>query len=413
MFWTENPTVKAGPHHIRRIFLCLSLILAWPAFLQAEDSSSSLEAWLVTYGPGEIYWQRFGHNAIWIRDRDLGLNHVFNFGFFDFEQEAFFRRFLQGKLLYFSAAQPAEREFSFYIDENRSIRAQRLNLSADQSLRLAEYLLSEVQPENRDYLYDYYTNNCSTRIRDALDLALDGRLAEEYGSIRADQSWRDHTRRLTANDFWFYLGLEIGLGPGVDPAISRWDEFFIPSELAEAVAKTTLSSDDGVAALVLEDVMLFESSQEAPPASTAHWWPRYLIMSVLLVAVAWISCRLLPAVTPLRLARVWLSLAGLVGVALVFFWFFTDHRVARLNINLLVFNPLWWFLAAWNRERNAGGLLLVFSALAMLTPLLPSTQYNLDVLAAFLPLNIASGLVLIRRPPRQADQPDAPEAGDR
>jgi hypothetical protein len=89
--------------------------------------AAGTEVWLVTYGPGEIYWQRFGHNAIWIRDPALGLDHVFNFGFFDFAQEDFFLRFLQGRMLYFSAAQPARDEFAAYIDENRSIRAQRLD----------------------------------------------------------------------------------------------------------------------------------------------------------------------------------------------------------------------------------------------------------------------------------------------
>jgi hypothetical protein len=412
MYWTELPVAEACLRHTRQIFLCLSLILAWPASLQAEAPTSSTEVWLVTYGPGEIYWQRFGHNAIWIRDQGLGLNHVFNFGFFDFEQEAFFRRFLQGKLLYFSAAQPAEREFSQYIDENRSIRAQRLNLSADQSLRLAEYLVTEVQPENRDYLYDYYTNNCSTRIRDALDLALDGKLAEEYQAASAKLSWRDHTRRLTVSDFWLYLGLETGLGPGVDREINRWEEFFIPSELASAVEKISVSLNGVNQPLVLDDVMLYESSQESPPAAVGQWWPRYLLVSVSILFGCWLACLLLPALTPLRLVRAWLILAGLVGAALVFFWFFTDHRVARFNLNVLVFNPLWCFLAVWKRKRTAGATLLTLSTLALLSPILLPVQYNLDVLAAVLPLNIASGLVLFRHPSRQAGQPGAPEAVD-
>ena len=100
-----------------RCSLVLLLVLmasTWPLQAQntPEQKARSTQIWLVTYGPGEIYWQSFGHNAIWIRDPELGLDHVFNFGFFDFDQDNFFRRFLQGKMLYFSAAQPAEREFS-------------------------------------------------------------------------------------------------------------------------------------------------------------------------------------------------------------------------------------------------------------------------------------------------------------
>lgn len=406
----ETPVTKVVTHSLSRIFLCLAISLAWPAWAQDDKGYAPMEVWLVTYGPGEISWQRFGHNAIWIRDQELELNHVFNFGFFDFRQKAFFQRFLLGKLLYFSAAQPAEREFSLYIDENRSIRAQRLNLSADQSLQLAEYLLSEVQPQNRDYLYDYYTNNCSTRVRDALDLALDGALSTKSQPVPATQTWRDHTRRLTIGDFWLYLGLELGLGSEVDKAISHWDEFFIPSELAVAIAGASVPGPEGDEPLVLEDVMLFESSMDAPPVQTDRWWPRYLLMGLAVLAVAWLAGRMWPLLTAMRLVRLWLLLGGMTGAALVFFWFFTDHQVAKLNLNLLVFNPAWLFFAAWKRHQYAAVALLLISLVALLMVWLPPAQYNLDVLAAFLPLNIASGLVLFRHPSRPANPPGVPAA---
>ena len=101
MYWTENPVAMAAARRLCQIIFCLSLTLAWPALLQAEETPAPMEVWLVTYGPGEISWQRFGHNAIWIRDQELGLNHVFNFGFFDFEQESFFPAFPAGKTVVF------------------------------------------------------------------------------------------------------------------------------------------------------------------------------------------------------------------------------------------------------------------------------------------------------------------------
>ncbi|MGD2129968.1 MAG: hypothetical protein PVJ17_11735, partial [Lysobacterales bacterium] len=100
------------------LILVMSLALPLAAAAQTGEpqaEGSTPEVWLVTYGPGQIYWQRFGHNAIWIRDPELGLDHTFNFGFFDFGQEDFFLRFLQGRMLYFSAAQPAREEFASYI----------------------------------------------------------------------------------------------------------------------------------------------------------------------------------------------------------------------------------------------------------------------------------------------------------
>ena len=406
------------PEISRGGLLKLMLVLVFvcwvsPLYATAEQPPSESETWLVTYGPGEIYWQRFGHNAIWIRDAGLGLDHVFNFGFFDFEQEDFFLRFLQGRMLYFSAARPAREEFAAYINENRSIRAQRLDLSANQQLRLIEYLLAEVRPENRDYLYDYYLNNCSTRVRDAIDLAMDGQLEEEFGPVTASQNWRDHTRRLTSGDFWLYLGLETGLGSPVDREVSRWDEMFIPAELADAVASVRYSGGGLSRPLVLEDVLLYESSLEPPPQYPRTWWPRYLLASLGAVLAIWLLCRFAPPIVSQVLARSWLVFSGLAGFVLLFLWFGTDHSVARVNLNLLVFCPAWIFLAFWKGRGKMSVLLIAgVSLLALLMTALPPHQYNQDVLAAFLPLNLAAALGLFRNRRSSAARPGVPASVD-
>ncbi|MBT8064625.1 MAG: DUF4105 domain-containing protein [Gammaproteobacteria bacterium] len=380
------------------LFLLLLLLSPFASsFADETRPAGGPEIWLLTYGPGDIYWQRFGHNALWVRDPGRGLDHAFNFGFFDFEQEDFFLRFLQGRMLYFSAARPAQKEFAAYIDENRGIRAQKLNLTGEQAHRLAAYLVDDVRPENRDYLYDYYRNNCSTRVRDAIDLALDGALNRATADVAAGQSWRDHTRRLTETDFWLYLGLEIVLGAHVDRPGSRWGEMFIPSELADVAAGFALERGGRQEPLVVEDVVLHAATSPLPPASPSAWWPRYLLASLALLAASWAVCRrLAPRLGP-SLARGWLILAGLAGFALLFFWFGTDHAVAANNLNLQVINPLWLVLGLQRgRERAGLWIVLFFSALSLLMPLLPPWQYTLDVLAAFLPLNLAAAWVLYR-----------------
>jgi hypothetical protein len=384
-----------------------------PALASDRLQIDETEIWLVTYGPGEIYWQRFGHNAIWIRDPGLGLDHVFNFGFFDFAQQNFFLRFVQGRMLYFSAARPAREEFAGYINEDRSIRAQRLDFSPQQKLRLTEYLLEEIKPENRDYLYDYYANNCSTRVRDVIDQALGGILEAEFQPASAPQTWRDHTRRLTSGDFWFYLGLEIGLGAPVDRAISRWDEMFIPAKLADAVESVEYTGAGMVQPLVLEDVVLYESSFDPPATAPRAWWPRYLLASLGVLFGTWLLCRFSPPGLVPILSRSWLVFSGFFGLALLFLWFGTDHAVAKLNLNLLVFCPLWIFLAFWKgREKIAVQIITGISVLALLMTWLPPGQYNLDVLATFLPLNLAAALGLLRSRIPRADLPGVPASAD-
>ena len=183
------------------ILLMPMLAGARDAELRIPEQGNEPEAWLLTYAPGELYWQRFGHNAIWIRDREMGIDHAFNFGFFDFNQERFLARFIQGRMLYFSAAQPAGQEFAQYRAENRTISALKLNLPPQAFIRLRDHLVNHVQPENREYLYDYYLDNCSTRVRDALDVALNGALSEHTRKMPASQNFRAQTRRLVSMDF--------------------------------------------------------------------------------------------------------------------------------------------------------------------------------------------------------------------
>jgi len=381
------------------VFLLAALFAGLSSPLSAEEGpgpKSGPEVWLVTYGPGEIYWQRFGHNAIWIRDPALGLDHTFNFGFFDFAQEDFFLRFLQGRMLYFSAARPAREEFAAYMDEDRSIRAQKLDLGPAHALELTGYLVNVVQPENRNYLYDYYRNNCATRVRDAIDDALGGALKARFIRVPSAQTWRDHTRRLSIGNFWLYLGLEIVLGAPVDRPITAWDEMFIPETLAAAVLQMGRPDAASPGPLVTEDVTLYETTRPPPPGKPHNWWPRYLLASVaVLVAAAllgWVSGRR----SGRALARTWLAISGLAGLALLYFWFGTDHAVARDNINALVFNPLWLVPAFGRHPRKPVLLALSLIALcAVPSVLLPPHQYNIDVLAAFLPLHAGAVVALL------------------
>lgn len=370
-------------------WLCLPTALASPS-LTLPPLEQPREAWLITMAPGDLYWQRFGHNAIWLREPDRGLDHSFNFGYFDFAQEHFFWRFLQGRMRYQSLAFEAVDDFSIYAAEGRAIRAQRLDLDPEQYARLREHLLWHVRPEHRDYLYDYYRDNCSTRIRDALDLAVSGGLNRRFSLDRAEQGYRDHTRSLTAMTFWYYLGLELLLGGPVDRPISRWEEMFIPAVLADTVAMAT---NDG-RPLVAGEAWLTGASGRASTAPVAVW-PRYLLAGgLLLAALLWLGSRT-PAAAR-RLARSWLFFSGSVGMVLLGLWAFTDHWAAAYNANALLFNPLLVLAARPRLDRFSAALAGLGVALAAAQAFGPSWQYARDVVAFAGPATAAAAVVLWR-----------------
>ena len=402
----SNPLIQSMRAFYRRgrwLFLCIVLLaLPGAGFASVLSNSPAVsandsEAWLVTFGPGEIYWERFGHNAIWLREPAAGLDHTFNFGYFDFEQEDFFLRFLHGRMLYFSVAQSANREFESYRQQNRSIRAQKLNLTSAQFLQLRDYLLNEVKPENRDYRYDYYLNNCSTRIRDALDIAFDGLLSARTEAVPASLNFRDQTRRLTQMQFWYYLGLELGLGYPVDRAVSRWDEMFIPMVVADELAAIPQETGEAARPLVTVDTMLFTATTPSPTATPDIIWYRYLLLGLLLTGLAWLSGKFMPPVWLAGLCQAWILISATIGLLLAALWLFTDHEVTRPNANLLLFNPL-VILALVPMLRRVGAVLLAGgTAIAYVLLLFPVHQYNIDVLVLLTPINLAAASFLLQR----------------
>ena len=145
-----------------------------------DAPGGDLEVSLITYGPGAVYWERFGHDAIRIRDRVSGESADFNYGVFDFEDSAFLWNFARGHMRYMIDIQPSDLYQKDYIKAGRSVVAQRLALSTAQAVSLRAFLLWNLRPENVGYNYDYLTDNCATRVRDALNSALGGALKPPF-----------------------------------------------------------------------------------------------------------------------------------------------------------------------------------------------------------------------------------------
>ena len=145
---------------------------------------------------------------------------------------------------------------------------------------------------------------------------------------------------------------------------------------------------EGGSPLVLADLVLNRSTAPQPGATPGEVWPRYLLASLAVIFAAALVGRLLP---PAALARAWFVLGGVAGLVLLFFWFGTDHAVARLNLNVLVLNPLLFvFVARGRAARYALPVVAMLAALSVAWTGLPPAQYTADVLAALLPLNIAA-----------------------
>ncbi|HET8623182.1 MAG TPA: DUF4105 domain-containing protein [Gemmatimonadales bacterium] len=371
-----------------------------PAIRPSGHPGASLTISLVTMGVGVRVWERFGHNAIMVEDRERGTRTAYNYGLFDLRQENFVLRFIQGRMWYWMQGLDADAMLQSYIRDNRSVWVQELDLTPDERVALRDFLVWNERPENRYYRYDYYRDNCSTRVRDALDRVLGGRFRALTDTVSTGTTYRFHTKRLTASDLPLFTGLQVALGEPVDRPITAWEAMFLPLTVQEWARRMTVRDSLGrERPLVRSERTLFISSVPDPLVRPPSWLPGYLVTGAalggLLVAGGRRS-RLLG-----WLGTAWVILAGIAGAILTFLWAFTDHVVAYRNENLLqasvLLLPLALLLPALVAGRSwAGRPAVVFAMLVAVSSLaglvlqaLPAfDQQNGEVLALAVPINL-------------------------
>jgi len=294
---------------------------------------------VVTMQPGEEYWSRFGHNAILVEAED-GERLLYNYGFFDFEQPGFLTRFLRGRMLYRLVVMPYAADLAYYADEGRGVSLQWLRLEPAQAQRLADFLAWNALPENADYRYDYFLDNCATRVRDALDAALDGALRPQLIGRSRGLSFRSESQRLASPEPWLYLGIDVGLGPMADRVLSRWEEAFVPMRLAEGLREAV--TRDGRPLVEAEFELLphrLAPEVEEPP-QLLRWFAA--LGAALAFALWYTNTRKGRATQRLGAALAfgfWLG-CGMGGLMLLGLWSLTDHSAAHANANALLLSPL-------------------------------------------------------------------------
>lgn len=348
---------------------CALLCLIAPAARAgiANAPGANLEVYLVTYGPGDVYWERFGHDAIELRDAVGGEAVNFNYGMFDFNEENFFLNFARGRMHYLMDAEPTAPEEADYVAAGRSITRQRLALTAQQAGALRDFLLWNLRPENAGYPYDYYVDNCTTRVRDALDRVLGGAIRQTLIAQSGGMTYRQQTDRLMRAQPWLMLVLDLGLGPYADQPLNGWSESFLPEVLQHRLRGIRVpDASGGNRPLVADEVQLAPSRVVEPPASAPD-----LRLPLGAAGLAF-------AIVLLAAARWWrtgyaffagafLIAAGLVGIILTALWTLTTHHSAWANANLLLFSPLALVLprAVWRLRHGLAPSRLANAAIAL------------------------------------------------
>jgi hypothetical protein len=381
---------------------------------------------IAVMGPGDELYFWWGHIALVIEDRASGESRFYDYGLFSFDTENFYRNFAMGRLLYRCGVSRTDLNYGAYTRTNRDITVYTLDLPAAKKEDIRAFVEWNTRPENRNYYYHHFRDNCATRIRDIIDLAVDGQFKAALGEAPGRYTLRQHVRRHTWFSPFFDWLLNFLMGQDIDTPITVWEEMFLPQEIGSRIEQFTYRDPSGRERKLTASREALNRAVNRPPVLEAprQQWPRELALGAAVAAALALLClgrkKWPPSARVLGISQSLLGLFfGAAGLVLFFMTFFTNHDYTFHNSNIIYVNPLLlaalplglW--AAFSRERlkrrRAEKLLrglwaLVFfgGLLTMALKLLPwFYQQNQVTQALILPI----ALVLCLSPGRRWEAP--------
>ena len=321
---------------VHKPLLTLIFLLSYfTALTQINTLAKDAEISIITIGPGKQLYDSFGHNAIRVSDPSNGKDLAFNYGTFDFNTPNFYIKFGQGKLPYALSVSTYDGFLRNYIAEKRWIKQQKLDLTYGEKLAIFEFLLNNAQPSNREYQYDFFFDNCATRIRDVLAVNLGSKLSyqdKQYAPFL--YSFRELIQQRLHWNSWGSLGIDIALGAVIDRTANPWEHQFLPDYVFESLKSATITRNNKTSALIKKETTINNPGPRA--RNSAFLLSPFFVFLVIALGIVYRTLRDSKQQKRSRwLDTVLFFVTGIVGVLLLVLWLATDHTATINNYNIL------------------------------------------------------------------------------
>lgn len=376
---------------IKNYILFLLLLISVSVKAQFGSLSPAGKVSILTIGPGAELYDKFGHSAFRIKDSLSGVDVVFNYGVYDFDTPNFYTKFAQGKLLYQLGVSNYQPFFESYVAQNRLVKEQVLNLTQEEKQGITDFLWNNALPQNKKYKYDFFYDNCATKIRDVMWEVLGNNLEFHQDHIKEELSFRQLIQKNLEANSWGSMGIDIALGAVIDRKARPIEYQFLPEYVYEGAANAVIHRNGETVDLVKSTKILFKNTP-TPPDTNFLVSPLFIlgIFALIIVFITYLDYK--KATRSSYLDGFIFLFTGLLGVFLLLLWFATDHSATANNYNLLWAFPISLLFIWAISKRDVGVNLKRYVLLLILLLVLLTIHWitGVQVFAiALLPLLIA------------------------
>ena len=356
------------------MIICTALLGWHRAAAQLPDSTTQVS--LITVGPGDDLYSSFGHSLFWFSDPAKGLDASYNYGSFTFQTENFYIKFLRGTLPYKIDKAPLDAQVYYWQHENRSVVQQVLNLSVAQKQKLYALLEENYRPENREYRYRFFYDNCATRLQDMLLAACgDSIIYEGYThETRTFREWID--KYAHRQKPWADFGMDLAIGKTADKTATPMQATFLPDNLHDAFADARVIAGGKPGPLVAADRVIYSATPRLTPGFLT---PMLFFWVLALLTGLFTLWQLRSHRINFVFDKILFTACALAGTVLLLLWFGTDHEDTVLNWDILWASPILFIIAAGlsrKKKKPWVSVLLIVYALLLLAGTINLDKHN-------------------------------------
>ena len=355
---------------MQKIFISFTLLLFTTFLRLFSQVTPGTEVYLITCNPGTETYSHYGHSALRIVIPEKNSDQVFNWGVFDFSTSNFAWKFAKGRLEYMLDTDSFKNFLRGYIYEKRSVYQQKINIEPSEIEKLLTLISENLKPENVRYRYDFFYDDCSTRIRDLLEKSIGTNLIYPPADTKNLPTFRDKVGEYQKDYMWLKLGIDLIMGTPADKKASLRDQMFLPFDLQSGLSEALINRGNKRIPLLQNPVSVVEFN--LPDHDRKFYSSPLVVLGIVLILIIIFSAMCHESVIIKLFDIALFTLYSILAILMIFFNFFTDHLQMKWNLNIIWLNPflvLCLVSIVFNKKWEVWFKMVFYLALISLFPL--------------------------------------------